>query len=142
MRKKNIYDSFLGFLTKKGNKNKAKTLLDTSFLKASKILNIPPHFLLFRVFTHLNSSVEAKRIRYRRGSYIVPFPTSSSRRIYLAIKWLVESVQEDRRRQSYSDKLSFELVNVAKNISCKSLQKKHVNDTSASANKSNIHYRW
>lgn len=142
MRKKTIYDSFLGFLTKRGNKAIAKNLVDSAFLKAAKVLNIPTHILLFRVFSNLNSSVEAKRIKYRRGSYIVPFPTSRQRRTYLVIKWLVEAVKEDKRRHSYSEKLSFELVNVVKNISCKSLQRKQTNDSLASANKSNIHYRW
>jgi len=142
MKKKNIYDSFLGFLTKKGNKVLARKLLYISFFKASRTTKLPMHFLIFKVFSHLNSALEAKRIRYRRSSHIVPFPVNEKRRIYLGIKWLLEAVKEDKRRQPFSDKLSFELVSVAKNMQCKSLQKKQTNDTLAAANKSNIHFRW
>jgi ribosomal protein S7 len=141
-RKKNVYNSFLGFLTKKGNKTSAKILLDAAFLKASRTLDLPTHLLMFSVFSNLSSSVEAKRVRYRRGSHVVPFLTGHKRRIYLAIKWLVESVKEDKRRQSLIEKFSFEIVNVFKNVPCKTLQKKQSNDNLASANKSNIHFRW
>ena len=140
--KNSMYSNFLGFLTKDGKKKKAKAILDTAFLKTSKELKIPVHLILIKTFLKLNCFVETKKIRIKRSTHIVPFSITFKRKSYLVIKWIMESVSEDERKLSTSEKLHFELLNILKNKSCKTLIKKDLNVTQALSNRSNIHYRW
>jgi ribosomal protein S7 len=140
--KDSVYNNFLGFLIKDGKKKKAKSILDTAFLKSSKELKIPVHLILIKIFFKLNCFVETKKIRIRRSTHVVPFSITFKRKSYLIIKWIMESVSEDERKLSTSEKLHFELVNILKNKSCKTLAKKDLNLNQALSNRSNIHYRW
>lgn len=140
--KKSVYDNFLGFLTKDGKKKKAKGIVDTAFLKISKELKVPVHLILIRIFLKLNCFVETKKIRIKRSTHIVPFSITFKRKYYLVIKWIMESVIDDERKLSTSEKLYFELANILKNKSCKTILKKDLNISQALSNRSNIHYRW
>jgi len=139
---KTIYINFLGFLTKNGNKLVAKKIIDNAFLTASQYLSIPLHLVLIKVFFKLNSFVETKKVRIKRTTHTVPFGITFKRRSYLILKWLMEVVKEDSRKISTSKKLSFELINILKDKSSKSVLKKNLNINQAIANRSNIHYRW
>jgi ribosomal protein S7 len=140
---KAIYTNFLGFLTKKGNKVTAKKILDEAFLDVSLKTNQSGHILLIKVFLKLNSFVETKKIKFKRGTHIVPFViTSFKRKSYLIIKWLMEAVEQDNRKISIAKKLSKEILNILKNQSSKTLMKKKLNVKNALLNRSNIHFRW
>lgn len=140
--KKSTYNNFLGLLIKSGNKNKAKSILDTAFLKLSKELEIPVHIVFLKVFSKLNCFVETKKVRVRRSTYIVPFGITFKRKSYLIIKWIMESVHEDKRKLSTSEKLYFELFSILKDKVSKTISKKNLNTNQALNNRSNIHYRW
>jgi ribosomal protein S7 len=140
---KAIYINFLGFLTKKGNKVTAKKVLDEAFLDVSLKTNQPVHILLIKVFLKLNSFVETKKIKFKRSTHIVPFViTSFKRKSYLIIKWLMEAVEQDKRKVPIAKKLSKEILNILKSKSSKALMKKHLNVKNALSNRSNIHFRW
>ena len=139
---KTIYINFLGFLTKNGNKLVAKKIIDSAFLFVAQSVSLPLHLVLIKIFFKLNSFVETKKIRFKRSSHIVPFGITLKRRSYLILKWLMEVVREDKRRISTSKKLSFELINILKDKSSKSIAKKNLNINQAISNRSNIHYRW
>jgi ribosomal protein S7 len=140
---KAIYINFLGFLTKKGNKVIAKKILDEAFLEVSLKTNQPVHILLIKVFLKLNSFVEIKKIKFRRSTHVVPFVlTSFKRKSYLIIKWLMEVVEQDKRKVPIAKKLSKEILNILKNKSSKALIKKKMNTKNAVINRSNIHFRW
>jgi ribosomal protein S7 len=140
---KTIYIKFLGFLTKKGNKIVAKKILDKAFLEVSMKTNQPVHILLIKIFLKLNSFVETKKIKFRRSTHVVPFViTSFKRKSYLIIKWLMETVAQDKRKIPIAKKLSKEILNILKNKSSKTLIKKKMNVKNALANRSNIHFRW
>lgn len=137
-----IYTNFLGFLTKNGNKLAAKKIVDNAFFLAAQSMSLPLHLVLIRIFFKLNSFVETKKISFKRSSHTVPFGITLRRRSYLILKWLMEVVREDKRRISTSKKLFFELINILKDKSSKSITKKNLNISQAIANRSNIHYRW
>ena len=140
---KAIYINFLGFLTKKGNKVTAKKVLDEAFLDVSSKTNQPVHILLIKVFLKLNSFVETKKIKFKRSTHIVPFViTSFKRKSYLIIKWLMEAVEQDKRKVPIAKKLSKEILNILKSKSSKTVMKKHLNVKNALSNRSNIHFRW
>lgn len=139
---KSTYSNFLGLLIKSGNKSKAKSILDTAFLKLSKELGVPVHIVFSKVFSKLNCFVETKKVRVRRSTYIVPFGITFKRKSYLIIKWIMESVHEDKRKLPTSEKLYFELFSILNDKVSKTISKKNLNTNQALSNRSNIHYRW
>lgn len=139
---KNLYNKFLGFLIKKGNKISARSILNTSFLTVSKKTGLPLHILLLKIFLKLNSFVEVKKVRVQRSSHLVPFSIRLKRRSYLIIKWLMQAVKEDSRKISMSEKLSSEILDTIKKIPSRSVKIRNFNISQALSNRSNIHYRW
>lgn len=139
---KNLYDKFLGFLIKKGNKISAKLLLNEAFFKVSKKTGLSLSRILLKLFLKLNSFVEVKRIRVRRSSHLVPFSIRLKRRYYLTIKWLLQAVKEDTRKVPMSEKLFLEIANTIKKVPSRSVKLRNLNISQALANRSNIHYRW
>jgi len=138
----NLYNKLIGFLTKKGNKKRAKHIVNTAFLIVSKKTKHSISFILFKLFSKLNVFIEAKKIRIRRRFFIVPFSLSLQRRSYLIIKWLIKSVLENDKKISISLKLAKEIFLLIKTKNSKALGFKNLNNTQALTNRSNIHYRW
>lgn len=138
----NLYNKLLGFLIKKGKKNKAKYIIDKAFFLVSKKTGFSMSFLLLKLFSKLNVFVEAKTVRIRRRSHIVPFSLGLKRRSYLIIKWLTKSVLENNEKISMVKKLAKEIFMLIKTKNAKSLRFRNLNNTLALANRSNIHYRW
>jgi ribosomal protein S7 len=139
---KNLYNKFLGFIIKKGNKIGAKNVLNNAFLAVSKKTGLPLHVILLKLFLKLNSFVEVKRVRVQRSSHLVPFSIRLKRRSYLIIKWLMQAVKEDTRKVSMAEKLFFEIFSTLKNSPSKSVKIRNLNISQALSNRSNIHYRW
>jgi len=139
---KNLYNKFLGFLIKKGNKISARSILNTSFLTVSKKTGLPLHILLLKIFLKLNSFVEVKKVRVQRSSHLVPFSIRLKRRSYLIIKWLMQAVKEDSRKISMPEKLSSEILDTIKKNPSRSVKIRNFNISQALSNRSNIHYRW
>jgi len=144
MKRKNfhLYNKFVGFITKKGKKPKAKIIFDSALFNVTKKLKIPLNKLLLKIFLKLNSYIEIKTIRIRKKVHFVPFPTNYKRRVYLVIKWIVMAALEDKRKLNFSKKLSLEIFNLIKNKSSKALKIKKNNFSKALINKSNLHFRW
>jgi ribosomal protein S7 len=139
---KNLYNKFLGFIIKKGNKIGAKSVLNNAFLAVSKKTGLPLHVILLKLFLKLNSFVEVKRVRVQRSSHLVPFSIRLKRRSYLIIKWLMQAVKEDTRKVSMAEKLFFEIFSTLKSSPSKSVKIRNLNISQALSNRSNIHYRW
>jgi ribosomal protein S7 len=142
LKSKTLYKKFLGFLIKKGNLVSAKRILDNTFFLVSKKTGYSMELALLKLFLTLNSFVEVKKVRIRRRSFLVPFSVNLKRRSYLIVKWLMEAVKEDTKKDSLSNKLSAEIIRVLSGSSTKSKKLKSLNISQAIANRSNIHYRW
>ena len=140
--RKNLYSKLLGFFIKKGNKVKSKKILDNAFFLVSKKTGFSFCYILYTLFLKLNIFVEAKKVRIKRRSVVVPFSISLKRRSYLVTKWLMQSVLQNEGRILTEIKLFEEILKVLTNSSSKSLKMKSLNNSQALANRSNIHYRW
>jgi len=139
---KNLYNKIINFFTKKGNKVKATKIVNEAFDKVSKETGLSFNSILSKLFSKLNSFVEVKKIRVRRGFHLVPFPISHKRSTYLIIKWLIQAIKEDKRGISFSDKLFSEINQTISSSSSKSLEIKTSNISQVLSNRSNIHFRW
>lgn len=140
--KKNLYLNLLGFFIKKGKKLKSKKILDNVFLLLSKKTGFSFSYILFSIFLKLNIFVEAKKVRIKRRSYIVPFSISLKRRSYLITKWLMQSILQNKSKISTDKKLYQEILELLTEKTSKSLKMKALNNSQALDNRSNIHYRW
>jgi small subunit ribosomal protein S7 len=139
---KNLYNKIINFFTKKGNKVKATNLVNGAFDKVSKSTGLSFNAILTKLYLKLNSFVEIKKIKVRRGFHLVPFPISHKRSTYLMIKWLLQAIKNDNRKVPVSDKLFLEINQTISSSSSKSLDIKNSNITQVLANRSNIHFRW
>ncbi len=141
---KNFYNTFLGLLIKNGDRVSAKKLLDKTFVLILKAVKIPFNLIILKIIILLNTFVEVKQLKkYKKFSYQVPFPISLKRKLYLSVKWIISSSLEDKRRVSFSEKISQEIFLLITNKSIsKSYKKKSKNLDLAMANKSNVHFRW
>ena len=71
---KNLYKKIVNFFIKDGNKVKANKIVCLAFSKISKKTGLSFNEILSKLFSKLNSFVEIKKIRVRRGFHMVPFP--------------------------------------------------------------------
>lgn len=138
---KNVYTKFLGSLIKKGNKNAAKHILDSSFINVSQKHKIPLHRVFSKIFSKLTCHLEMKTVRMRRNTHSVPFPTRSGRQDFLKIKWILKAVKEDTRKVAFSEKMSIELLDVLINKKSKVLMQKKLMNKQALLNRANVHFR-
>ncbi len=139
---KNLYKKIVNFFIKDGNRVKASKLVGLAFSKVSKKTGLSFNQILSKLFVKLNSFVEIKKIRVRRGFHMVPFPISHKRSMYLITKWLVQAIKEDTRKLPMSEKLATEIYNTVVTQSSKSLDIKNSNISQVMANRANIHFRW
>jgi ribosomal protein S7 len=137
-----LYDKFWGFLVKKGNKSKAKKILDYAFLEVNRKTSYSREKSLVKLFVKLNSFVEVRKVRIRRKFVLVPFPIRLKRRSYLVVKWVMQSVRRGNKKNSLSKRLTQELLNILTKSKSKSRNLRKSNFSKALANKSNTHYRW
>ena len=141
IQKKTFYDLILGFFIKKGQKQKAKKLLDQTFIILQKKTKKPLPLLMGVFFFRLKTVVEVKKIKIGKREHCIPFVISPKRRLFLSMKWLKQAISQDKRKVSFSEKLSTEILNVFLNKPCVSLNLKKENTKLAFSNRSNIYYR-
>jgi ribosomal protein S7 len=137
-----LYDVFLGYLIKKGNKIKAKKILDTTFLNLVQKTNLSLNSILKKILLKMGNIVEIRTVKRRRNTYIVPFAVNRSRRNYILVKKIMDSVKEDLTKRPLSKKLTDEMIRIIKGKSSKSLIKNKKAVKLAITNRSNTHFRW
>lgn len=138
----NLYNKFLGFLIKKGNINSAKLLLEKILFLLVKKIKKSKKIIFLRLFLKLNIFVEVKKVKMRNRSHFVPFSLSLKRRSYLVIKWLLQTIKQNKENVSTSKKLYEEIFFILTKSKCKTLSLKINNNNEAFLNRSNVHYRW
>ena len=138
----NLQKKIRSFLIKKGKKNKITKVLNFSFFKLCKLSGKPLGYMLSKFFSSLNIFVETKTIKVRRRRYVVPFPLTLRRRVYLISKWLVLILRKNRNRIPFCKKLMSEIFFVLQNKKSEILKLKNTNNSRALSNRSNLHYRW
>ncbi len=137
-----LYNIFLGYLIKKGNKIQAKRIIDSTFLSLSQKLNLPLNVILRKILKKMGNSIEIKTIKMRKNTHVIPFAINHNRKNYLLVKKIMDSVREDNSNRPINEKLTDELTSILTDKSSKSLQKNKAALKQAVLNRSNIHFRW
>lgn len=142
IQKFNLYNKFIGFLVKKGNKVASKHILEKTLKLVSKRLKRSPKTLLLLLFSKLNVYVETKKVKIRNRSYTIPFSLSLKRRSYLTLRWIITVIRENKKKTSFVRKLTAEIIQTLTTSKSKTLTLKKINNNQAFLNRSNSHYRW
>ncbi len=137
-----LYNIFLGYLIKKGNKIQAKRIIDSTFLSLSQKLNLPLNIILRKILKKMGNSIEIKTIKMRKNTHVIPFAINHNRKNYLLVKKIMDTVREDTSNRPINEKLTDELTSILTDKSSKSLQKNKASLKQAILNRSNIHFRW
>jgi len=89
---------------------------------------------------NVKPSIEVKSRRIGGANYQVPVEVRSSRRLALAIRWLILHARE-RREKTFAQKLAGEILEASKNTGM-AVKKKEDVHRMAEANRAFAHFRW
>jgi small subunit ribosomal protein S7 len=96
--------------------------------------------LVEKALDNISPTVEVKSRRVGGATYQVPVEVRSSRRLALAMRWLIDSARK-RGENSMPRKLAAELMDASENRGG-AIKKREETHRMAEANKAFAHYRW
>jgi len=93
-----------------------------------------------KAIENVKPKLEVKSRRVGGATYQVPVEVRASRRLALAMRWLI-GYSRDRGEQTMRERLAAELVDASQNRGA-SIKKREDTHKMAEANKAFAHYRW
>ena len=135
-----IVAKFINNLMKKGKKSLAEKIFYQSIEKIKKQGKVDDGIELFKkALDNVAPMLEVKSKRIGGATYQVPIEISESRRMALAMRWII-SYSKSRKGQTMADKLAAELLAAANNDG-PAVKKKEDTHRMAEANKAFSHFR-
>jgi len=131
---------FINNLMSKGKKSLAEKIFYESINKIQNQAKIKDGIEFFKkAIANVAPILEVKSKRIGGATYQVPIEISESRRMALAMRWIISYAQA-RKGQTMSDRLAAELIAAANNDGS-SVKKKEDTHRMAEANKAFSHFR-
>ena len=131
---------FINNLMSKGKKSLAEKIFYESINKIQNQAKIKDGIEFFKkAIANVAPILEVKSKRIGGATYQVPIEISESRRMALAMRWII-SYAKARKGQTMSDRLAAELIAAANNDGS-SVKKKEDTHRMAEANKAFSHFR-
>ena len=124
---------------KRGKKSTATRLIYDAMDMVKERTNKDPLEVFDGALKNFSPAMEVRPRRVGGATYQVPMEVSSSRRLTLAIRWILSAAHE-RAGKSFSDKLASELVD-AFNETGAAIRKRDETHKMAEANRAFSHYR-
>jgi len=131
---------FVNNLLKEGKKSIAESILYGAFDIIEKKAKESPVDLFERAVNNVKPVIEVKSRRVGGSTYQVPTEVATSRRVALAIRWIISNAK-DRAEKTMREKLAGEFIDAA-NSRGGSIKKKESVHKMAEANKAFAHYRF
>jgi ribosomal protein S7 len=138
---KTFITSLINHLMRDGKKNWAHFVVMQIGTLIGKRLKKSPTFIFDRVFEILRPYIEVRKVRVRRTTYMVPFPTTEERQKHLVSFWILETVRKEKRKIDFYQKLLREIVLILLRRG-ETMEKKKEVYTRAEKSRSFLHYRW
>jgi small subunit ribosomal protein S7 len=131
---------FMNMIMESGKKSVAENIVYGALDLIEKKGNAEPLVLLSKALENIQPRVEVKSRRVGGATYQVPVEVRPSRRMALAMRWLIDASHK-RNERGMSAKLAGELMDA---FESKGTAAKKRDDTHrmAEANKAFSHYRW
>ena len=135
-----IVAKFINNLMKQGKKSLAEKIFYQSIEKIKKQGKVDDGIELFKkALENVAPVLEVKSKRIGGATYQVPIEISESRRIALAMRWII-GYSKSRKGQTMADRLAAELLAAANNDGS-AVKKKEDTHRMAEANKAFSHFR-
>ncbi len=131
---------FVNNLLKQGKKSTAESILYGAFDIIEKRIKEPPVDVFEKALSNVKPVIEVKSRRVGGSTYQVPTEVQPSRRMALAIRWLITNAKE-RAEKTMKEKLAAELIDAANNRGA-AIKKREAVHKMAEANKAFAHYRF
>lgn len=142
-----IYNSkevakLINYVMKDGKKTVAQKLVYSAF-NIIKEKNLDPLKILDQAIENAAPQAEVRPRRVGGASYLVPYPTSPSRKLFLALNWIIESAHSRSSKEypSFDKKLAAELLAASQGEGGAVIKRKQV-EKLAEANKAFAHFRY
>ncbi|MEK6680097.1 MAG: 30S ribosomal protein S7 [Nitrospirota bacterium] len=131
---------FVSVLMKEGKKSLAESVCYKAFDIIKEKTGNDPLKIFKSAIENVKPVVEVKSRRVGGASYQVPVDIRPSRRIALALRWII-GYSRDRAERTMQEKLAAELMDAANNTGT-TIKKKDDVHRMAEANKAFAHFRW
>ena len=135
-----VVTQFINGLMRRGKKSIAETILYDAFDLIEKDSQKPGLETFKKAIDNVRPILEVKSRRVGGATYQVPVEVRSSRRLALAIRWII-SFAKARKEHSMAEKLAAELIAAAKKEGS-AVKKREDTHRMAEANKAFAHFRW
>jgi len=135
-----LVSKFINNLLKKGKKSVADSILYGAFDIVEEKMKESPVIVFERAVDNVKPVVEVKSRRVGGSTYQVPTEVSQTRRVALAIRWLINSAK-NRSEKTMHEKLAAEFIDAANNRGT-AVKKREDTHKMAEANKAFAHYRF
>ncbi|OXU28223.1 hypothetical protein TSAR_009634 [Trichomalopsis sarcophagae] len=151
-----LVNKFINFLTKEGNKQRARELLEKTFEKIKRIqleryhksnateqeeIELDPKVILYKAVDNSTPVLELMKMNRGGQSYQVPVPVTEKRARFLAMNWLINAGKEKDYKVKLPERLAYELID-AYNNQGRVIRKKQELYRQCEANRSYAHFRW
>jgi len=131
---------FMNMIMESGKKSVAEGIVYGALDVIEKKGHAEPLELLSKALENVQPRVEVKSRRVGGATYQVPVEVRPSRRMALAMRWLIDASRK-RNEKNMSSKLAGELMDAHENRGS-AAKKKEDTHRMAEANKAFSHYRW
>ncbi|MDI9571235.1 MAG: 30S ribosomal protein S7 [Pseudomonadota bacterium] len=138
--KNKMVAQFVNNLLKQGKKSTAEAILYGAFDIIERRVKEPPVEVFEKALGNVKPVIEVKSRRVGGSTYQVPTEVQPSRRMALAIRWLITNAKE-RAEKTMKEKLAAELIDAANNRGA-AIKKREAVHKMAEANKAFAHYRF
>lgn len=134
-------DNLITHLMRCGKKQHAHNVILKTGMMLGKQTNKKFYIIYTDIFNKIRPYVEVKKVRVRRTTYMVPFPTNIQRQKHLAAQWLLETIRKDKRKLNFQIKFKEEIIKILLNRG-ETLEKKKEVYKKAEKSRSFMHFRW
>jgi small subunit ribosomal protein S7 len=131
---------FINAMMNEGKRSTAERILYAAFDRITDRAKEDPLGLFKRALDNIKPVVEVRSRRVGGATYQVPSEVRPTRRVSLAMRWLVVNARA-RAEKSMAERLAAELMDAANNRGA-AIKKKEDTHRMAEANKAFAHYRW
>ncbi len=135
-----LVSKFINKIMHSGKKAIAMKIVYGALEIAEKKLNKPAMEVLDQAIANAAPQMELKSRRIGGANYQVPIEVKPERKITLAIRWMVDSVR-NQKGKAMKEKLAEELINAYNNTGG-AVKKKADTHRMAEANKAFAHFAW
>ena len=131
---------FITSVMKNGKKSTAESIVYRAFDIIEEKTGKPPLEVFEKAMENVKPAIEVKSRRVGGSTYQVPTEIRPSRRLALAMRWLI-SYSRSRSEKGMAQKFAAEFMDAANNRGA-SIKKREDTHKMAEANKAFAHYRW